>query len=323
MYSWLSLAFGIIGTLIAACVLVIASAAEKSWMHPEREYFAPIEIGALADPETSMTQLDVSFPMYNLPEMAPAYQVLWDALVDELQKEGVTGLPTAPNFRRPPVPDAIGPEVFFSQTCGYPLQTIFSGQYELLGVPTYDAPGCVGPTHCAFVLVREDSRFHKLEDLRGSVFAVNSWHSNSGMNLPRALFAQKAGGKPFFRSVVETGGHPPSMERVVAGEADAASIDCVTFAFFQDYRPSAVAPLRILAETPPSPAIPFVTSRKTSPDHIAALRKSLVRVACDPLRREMLAKLRIQDIGPADPAAYPHILDYERDAALLGYPKLV
>jgi hypothetical protein len=42
-----------------------------------------------------MTQVDVSFPMYNLPEMAPAYQALWDALVDELQKEGVTGLPTA------------------------------------------------------------------------------------------------------------------------------------------------------------------------------------------------------------------------------------
>lgn len=92
-----------------------------------------------------MTQVDVSFPMYNLPEMAPAYQALWDALVDELQKEGVTGLPTALNFRRPPVPDTIGPEVFFSQTCGYPLQTIFSGQYELLGVPTYDAPARQAP----------------------------------------------------------------------------------------------------------------------------------------------------------------------------------
>jgi ABC-type phosphate/phosphonate transport system substrate-binding protein len=282
-----------------------------------------VNIPALADPETSMTQLDVSFPMYNLPEMASAYQVLWDALVDEMEKEGVTGLPPALNFRRPPVPDAIGPEVFFSQTCGYPLQTIFRGQYELLGVPTYDAPGCVGATHCAFVLVREDSHFRKLEDLRGGVFAVNSWHSNSGMNLPRALLARYAGGKPFFRSVIETGGHPPSMERVVAGEADAASIDCVTFAFFQDYRPSAVASLRILAETPPSPAIPFVTSRKTAPNHVATLRRSLVRVASDPLRRETLAKLRIRNIGPADPAAYPRILDYERDAARLGYPELV
>jgi ABC-type phosphate/phosphonate transport system substrate-binding protein len=270
-----------------------------------------------------MTQLDVSFPMYNLPEMAPAHQALWDALLDELEKEGVTGLPPAVNFKRPPVPDAIGPEVFFSQTCGYPLQTVFSGQCEFLGVPTYDAPGCVGPTHCAFVLVREDSRFRTPEDLRGGVFAVNSWHSNSGMNLPRALFARLAGGKPFFRSVVETGGHPPSMERVVAGKADAASIDCVTFAFFKDYRPSAVAPLRILAETSPSPAIPFVTSRKTAPAHVAALRRSLLRVAADPAHREALARLRIRDIGPADPAAYPHILDYEREAAQLGYPALV
>lgn len=81
-----------------------------------------------------MTQLDVSFPMYNLPEMASAYQALWDALVYEMQKEGVTGLPPALNFKRPPAPNAIGPEVYVSRTCGYPLQTIFSGQYELLGV---------------------------------------------------------------------------------------------------------------------------------------------------------------------------------------------
>src|SRR5258708_35040960 len=100
-------------------------------------------------------------------------------------------------------------------------------------------------------------------------------------------------------------------------------MECGTLALFQNNNPSVMPPLGINAETPPSPAIPFVTSRKTAPDHIAALRRSLVRVASDPLRRETLAKLRIRDVGPADAAAYPRILDYQRDAVRLGYPELV
>jgi len=37
-------------------------------------------------------------------------------------------LPEGLSYERPPVPDRIGPEVLFSQTCGYPLETIFAGQ---------------------------------------------------------------------------------------------------------------------------------------------------------------------------------------------------
>lgn len=270
-----------------------------------------------------MTQLDVSLPMYNLPEMADAHAAFWDALAEELRTEGVSGLPATLSFNRPPVPDEIGAGTFFSQTCGYPLQTIFGGQYELLGVPTYDAPGCGEATHRAYVLVRDDAPFEKVEDLRGAVFAVNSRHSNSGMNLPRILFARLAGGRPYFRAVVETGGHPASMVQVAAGDVDAASIDCLTYAFFKEHRPESVARLRILAETPSTPAIPFVTARETPPDSVAALRRSLLRMAADAARRDMLATLKIRTITPADPETYARILDYEREAAELGYPEIV
>lgn len=269
-----------------------------------------------------MPQLQVSFPMYNLPEMAAAHAAFWRALAGELQREGMGELPAALDFARPAVPDRIGPETLFSQTCGYPLQTIYGGQYELLGVPIYDAPGCAGPNHRAFIIVRDDSPFQTPADLRGAVFAMNSRHSNSGMNLPRRLFASLAGGRPFFRAVVETGTHPASMAHVAGGEADGASVDCLTFAFFQDHRPDAAARLRVLAETPDSPAIPFVTSCATPPGHVAALRRALLRLAADPARKGVLGALRLRGIAPADPAAYHRILGYEREAARLGYPEL-
>ena len=264
--------------------------------------------------------LAASLPMYNLKEMAQAHTELWSAIVSEC--EPGAGLPTRLVFDRPAVPKAIGPEVVFSQICGYPLRTIFRGQYRLLGTPTYSAPGCGPGTHRGFVIVRDGSRFRSLEDLRGATFALNSRHSNSGMNLPRRLIAPLAGGRPFFRSVVETGTHPASIERVASGELDAASIDCLTYTFFKDHRPGAVAGLRIIAETAESPAIPFVTSVLTSSAMADALAAALLRLSSDPARRSVLQAVRIRAIASADPGSYDQIVAYEREAAELGYPVL-
>jgi ABC-type phosphate/phosphonate transport system substrate-binding protein len=266
--------------------------------------------------------LTASLPMYNLPEMRLANAAFWRALVEELRRGGRTNLPAELSVERRAVPDRIEREVLFSQTCGYPLQTIYRGQSRLLGVPTYDAPGCGPGTHRAFILVQNESPYAKPEDLKGATFALNSRHSNSGMNLPRLLFARLAGGKPFFRSVVETGSHADSIARVAAGESDAASIDCLTYVFFKDHRPQAIASLRVLAETPESPAIPFITSIATPADEASVLQAALLRLAADPVRRPIFDGLRLRTISIPDPASYGRLLEYERKAAELGYPEL-
>lgn len=269
-----------------------------------------------------MTTFTASLPMYNLPEMQSQNAAFWGALAEELRCDGWADVPAELSFAHPPVPDRIESDVLFSQTCGYPLQTIYRGQSRLLGVPTYDAPGCRAGTHCAFIVVRNDSPYEKPEDLKGATFALNSRHSNSGMNLPRLLFARLAGGKPFFGSVVETGGHGNSMARVASGELDAASIDCMTYVFFKDHRPEAVESLRVVAETPDSPAIPFITSIATPSDDATRLQASLFRLAADPARRLVLDGLRLRGISMPDAADYARLLDYEQQATSLGYPEL-
>jgi hypothetical protein len=72
--------------------------------------------------------LTASLPMYNLPEMRTCNSDFWEALHGLLTKRGLAGLPETLIFDRPPVPERIGREVLFSQTCGYPLETIFRGQ---------------------------------------------------------------------------------------------------------------------------------------------------------------------------------------------------
>jgi ABC-type phosphate/phosphonate transport system substrate-binding protein len=269
-----------------------------------------------------MTEFTASLPMYNLPELANRNAAFWKALSEEIDAERIPVLPTELSFSRLAVPDAIGSEVLFSQTCGYPLQTIFRGQFTLLGVPTYDFTGCGAASHRSFIIVRKDSDFKSIEDLRGSRFALNSRHSNSGMNLPRIMLARRGIRAPFFGSVTLTGSHTESIRRVAAGDLDAASIDCVTYGFFDDCRPDAVSALRVLDETPESPAIPFVTSVATPAGQVDALRSALLRVAGDPRHKSAVRGLHIETIAAADISAYRLVMDYEREAADRGYSKL-
>jgi ABC-type phosphate/phosphonate transport system substrate-binding protein len=269
-----------------------------------------------------MTELTACLPMYNLPEMRPRNAAFWKAFSEEISAERFANAPAELSFDRPPVPNAIGEEILFSQTCGYPLQTVYRGQFALLGAPTYDFPGCGAATHRAFIIVRKDSRYKTVEDLRASKFALNSRHSDSGMNLPRIMLARLGAKAPFFGSVVETGSHTESIRQVAAGDLDTASIDCVTYGFFNEYRSEKMSDLRVLGETPESPAIPFVTSIATAAEQIGELRSALLRIANDPKRKSALRGLSIKMITPVELTVYGRVMGYEREAIDLGYPAL-
>ena len=66
------------------------------------------------------------------------------------------------------------------------------------------------------------------------------------MNLLRAAIAPLSDGTPFFESVVLSGSHRRSVAMVVAGVADVAAIDCVTFAHLQRLYPHEVTGVRVL-----------------------------------------------------------------------------
>jgi len=259
--------------------------------------------------------------MYNLPEMRGANTAFWQAVRQELANRGPI-VAAMLEFERKPVPEEIEPETLLTQVCGYPLQTIYRGQATLLGAPVYAVDHCDGPSHTGVFIVHRNSAFRTLPDLRGCHLVFNSVHSNSGMNLPRRAIAEIAHGRPFFGSIVETHGQPGNIERVARGEADATCVDCVTYAFFCRHRPRLGDMTRVLATTPSSPSIPFVTSSATPEDVRRKLQGALFAVARDPAWRDVRAGLMLSDIAPVELASYAVQLRYEREAAELGYPKL-
>ena len=86
---------------------------------------------------------------------------------------------------------------------------------EVLATPIYGFAGCDGPNHRSFLIAHRDDPRTALAEFRGDRAAVNSFDSNTGMNLFRASVAPLAEGKPFFADVVETGAHAASLAAVV------------------------------------------------------------------------------------------------------------
>jgi ABC-type phosphate/phosphonate transport system substrate-binding protein len=263
-----------------------------------------------------------SLPMYCLAEMAAANAALWTTLQQRLRAKGVDTADIKFDSDARSVPDGIWPTIFFTQTCGYPLFKHYRDQGIMLATPHYALPGCAGSTHRAFFIVRSDDPARRLEDLRGRIFGCNSLLSNSGMNLPRLSLARIAGGRPFFSSVVMTGGHVASLERLGDCSIDVCSIDNVTWGFFRKFRPIGAKRYRILDQTVPSPSLPFATSVSTAASDAAAIAEALHEIMGDPQTADLRGTLELAGLSAPDFAAYERLAEYEREAADLGFPEI-
>jgi hypothetical protein len=162
-------------------------------------------------------------PMYDLPEVRPAADALWQAIGEKLRAGGVADVPRALSRRLTHQESWRHPGLLLGQSCGYPALHQYRDRLRIIAAPIHDAPGCSGTMHCSFIVVRSTAAAQRIADLRGARFALNAWDSNTGMNLARLAFAPFASGGRFLGEIVESGGHAASLASVAAGEADAAA----------------------------------------------------------------------------------------------------
>jgi ABC-type phosphate/phosphonate transport system substrate-binding protein len=261
-------------------------------------------------------------PMYDLPEIRPAVERLWGRVAERLREAGLPDVPVSLSGHLTHHESWRDPELLFGQCCGYPALHGFRGLVRIFATPIYDAPGCEGTKHCSLILVSADSALKEIAELRGALFALNSWDSNTGMNLPRLAFAPFAKNGRFLGDIVETGSHAESLARVAEKRADAAAVDCVTHALLARHRPDLVAKTRVLAATDPSPSLPFVTTRRASDMIVGALRRALVEALAEPALEPARNALFLKGAIPAEEESYRVLLDYEEKARELGFARL-
>jgi ABC-type phosphate/phosphonate transport system substrate-binding protein len=110
---------------------------------------------------------------------------------------------------------------------------------------------------------------------------------------------------------------------VVNGQADLASIDCVSFALLGRGRPELIERVAIVAESPLSPCLPFISAAGLPASMIATVRKALIAALADPDLAETRTALGLTGVRVVAPADYDGVMEVERDARVPGYPRLM
>ncbi len=277
-----------------------------------------------------MTVRVASLGMYDHPAQRDANDRLWSAIAEILRADGVSDVPDRLDRTRDVQTLWHDPTLLFAQACGYPLVADPTLALIPLAFPIYAVPHCEGATHRSVVVARHDDPRGAIGDFRGCRAAMNDRHSNTGMNLFRATIAPIAGSiaEPiegrvsFFDTVVETGAHRASIVAVRAGEADIAAIDAVTHAALARFEPDLVSSLKIVAQSPISPSLPFVTAATTDPTTRTRLQAALRHVVADPALAGIRATLFLTGVEPAHRGSLVPIIRLKDEAALAGYAEL-
>lgn len=198
-----------------------------------------------------------SLPMYDLPEHRAHTDALWAGVAEGLRARGIE----APRELSRPADlpaDWLRPDLLLSQTCGLPFVRLLRGRVTIVGAADHGLPDCAPGRYRSRILVRADDPGRTLAEFRGRVAAINSEGSQSGAGALRTAVGAFREAGPFFARVVVTGAHAESLRAVAEGRADLAAVDAVTFEMARRHLPFART-LRVLASTPETPGLPFVT----------------------------------------------------------------
>ncbi len=197
-----------------------------------------------------------SLPMYDRAETAAANDRIWAAVRDGLRQAGHDAPESLTRGADDLWPQWTSADLVFSQTCGYPYRARLHGTVTLVGTPDFGVEGCPPGFYRSVFVARADDTRRTLADFDGARFAYNEALSQSGWAAPQTHAAKLGLRLP---PTLRTGGHRFSALAVAEGRADIAALDAVTWRMLRRWEP-AVATLREIALTDPTPGLPYITA---------------------------------------------------------------
>ena len=241
-----------------------------------------------------------SLPMYNQPDCLPATDRYWALIRDRLRRSGGA----APDTLTWGMPDFVDhwlrADLVLSQTCGFPFRAVLRDKVTLIGTPDFGIEGCPPGFYQSVFITRRDDPRRSVTAFKDARFAYNDAMSQSGWAAPQN-HADSYGFQ--FLNTLQTGGHAASALSVLEGRADIAAIDAVTWRFLVR-NSAALADLRVLERTEPTPCLPYIAARGANRravfDAVASAISDL-----DPQDRETLGLKGLIEIPAAAYLAVP------------------
>lgn len=189
-----------------------------------------------------------TLPMYDRPETRDANDRFWNLIRQHL--------PDAPEALSRDGMHWVDPDLILSQTCSLPYRTALQDDVAIVATPVHNL-SCPAGSYFSAVVVRADDPRETLKDFGGCQLAINSPVSQSGW---AAIDQVAQDARITFAEIIETGAHQDSARAVAEGHADICAIDAVSWTMIERWDPFSKG-LRVLLETAPTPALPYICSR--------------------------------------------------------------
>jgi ABC-type phosphate/phosphonate transport system substrate-binding protein len=186
--------------------------------------------------------------------------------------------------------------------CGYPFSRAQPQPVPLAAPVPSPAHYRNEPEYWTCIVAREDGGIRALSDTFGRRMGYTTPDSQSGYQALRALVAAQS--QPFSAMIGPLVTPRRVIEAVLAGDADAGPVDSYALDLVRLHEPQLVAPLRVVATTPPRP-IPLLVAAPGMPDADAArLRRALSEVEHVPALAAARGALLLRRFAAVDAQAY-------------------
>jgi len=162
--------------------------------------------------------------------------------------------------------------------------------FELLATPQVQG----SHFYRSYLIVNKESPFHRLEDLKGRVFAFTDPKSNTGKLVPTYWLTQM-GEKPetFFGKTIYTYSHDNSTLAVARALVDGAAIDGLIWEYYHNKNPVFTARTKIIKKSDPYGIPPFVASKNLSQGLKTRIRQLLLSMHEEAEGESILSDLMI------------------------------
>ncbi len=162
--------------------------------------------------------------------------------------------------------------------------------FELVAVPQVHG----SHFYHSYLIVKKDSAFQRLEDLKSRSFAFTDPESNTGRLVPTYWLAQRhERPETFFGRTIYTYSHDNAILAVSRGLVDGAAVDGLIWEFYQAKNPAFTSRTRVIQKSDPYGMPPLVASRQVSGAEKGRIRELLLAMHRDQEGKRILAELMI------------------------------
>jgi phosphonate transport system substrate-binding protein len=168
----------------------------------------------------------------------------------------------------------------------------------------------------SFIIVKADSPYKTIADLKGKNLALVSASSTSGNLIPRVELGKQLNAKltDYFKSVFFAGSHTASALAVLQGRADAAAVADVTLDWAVDKKEFDEKAFRIIWTSSKLPLDPFAWRKDLmSPELREKIVASMLELDKTPEGQDFLKKTRSDKVERVNDKAYDGIRTVMKD----------